>query len=248
MTNTVTGHRLATEPEITSTGRLVAVCALCGGAGASTLAYLIGAWAAEDSVEPVLVCDAGELTAGLSAYAGVESVRSLEEVAIELAAGGAVAEGLFAVPRPRLRLIAAAPRLHGPIDGVATSRLLDDAREEHPLTVVDCGRLATEAGQLARRDASHVVWVLPATTSGALRARRVLATLEAEPGQTEVVVARSDPAGRQAPLGELTALADSRDGPLVLVPHIPDLAEHPCEDGLAAAQVPLQAIASLLRR
>jgi hypothetical protein len=125
---------------------------------------------------------------------------------------------------------------------------LDDARDEHPLPVVDCGRLATQVGRLACRCASHVIWMLPATASGVLRARRVLAMHEPELGRREIVLARSDPGGRQPPMSELTALADARFGPLVLMPQIPDLGEHPCDEGLTAAQVTLEAIEGLLRR
>src|SRR5258708_8512026 len=38
-------------------GQLLAVCGLCGGAGASTLAYLVPLAAAREGSEPVLVAD-----------------------------------------------------------------------------------------------------------------------------------------------------------------------------------------------
>jgi hypothetical protein len=63
-----------------------------------------------------------------------------------------------------------------------------------------------------------------------------------------MLVARFDPGGRQPPMSELTALADTLAGPLVLMPNVPDLGERTCDEGLAAAQVTLEAIASLLRR
>ena len=50
-------------------GSLLAVCGLCGGAGASTLAYLIAALRAEQQGGPVLVCDTGGPAGGLAAYA-----------------------------------------------------------------------------------------------------------------------------------------------------------------------------------
>jgi MinD-like ATPase involved in chromosome partitioning or flagellar assembly len=234
--------------ETRRSGALLAVCALCGGAGASSLSYLVGAYAARDSERPVLVCDAGEPTAGLSAYAGVESLHSLGELAARTAAGASVTEGLYAEALPGLRLIAAAPRLYEDVDAQETGWLLADAREEHALTVVDCGRLATTAGRVALDQATHVAWVLPATTSGLLRARRVLALVEPSPDRHELVVARRDAAGRQPPIDQLTDLATMRGGPLVLMPHVPDLGERSREEALDAAQVTLEAIRALVRR
>jgi hypothetical protein len=147
-----------------------------------------------------------------------------------------------------MRLIAAAPRPPEEPDPPHVLQLLRDARDEHPLTVVDCGRLATTVGRLAHRHASHVAWVLPATLGGVRRARRVLAAQEPAVDQREIVVARFDPGGRQSPISDLTALADARRGPLVLMPDVPDLGERTCEEGLEAAQVTLGAILSLLRR
>src|SRR4051794_24816394 len=54
-------------------GALLAVCGLCGGAGASTLSYLIARFAAEQASADVLVCDTGGPTGGLAAYAAAES-------------------------------------------------------------------------------------------------------------------------------------------------------------------------------
>lgn len=229
-------------------GVLLAVCGLCGGAGASTLAYLLGAAVAAPGSAPVLVCDAGEPTAGLSAYANVESLHTLGELADGLSSGRPIREGLFAEARPGLRLIASAPRLHEDADPLAVDALLRDAREEHALTIVDCGGLATAAGRIARESASHLAWVLPATVSGLVRARRMLALYEPDPRQRELLVARFDAGGRQPPLAELTELADSRHARLALMPHVPDLGEHPCEQALEEAQVTLEAITSLIRR
>ena len=51
---------------------------------------------------------------------------------------------------------------------------LGDAREAHGLTVIDCGTLAREVEQTVAAAATHVAWVLPATTHGVERGRRVL--------------------------------------------------------------------------
>jgi MinD-like ATPase involved in chromosome partitioning or flagellar assembly len=232
----------------TAVGSLLAVCALCGGAGASTLTYLVGLASAEAEDRPVLACDAGEPTAGLSAYAGVESLHSFAELANCLSAGRPVADGLYAEAATGLRLIAAAPRLHEEVELAAAADLLADARAGHALTVVDCGRLATVLGRFALERATHVAWILPATVSGIVRARRLLPLVEPEPGRRELMVARFDAGGRQPPIEELTALAETRDAPLVLMPHVPDLGEHDTREALDAAQVTLEAIRSLLRR
>ena len=60
-------------------GPLLAVCGLCGGAGASTLAYLVALAAARGDPGSVLVADTGGPTGGISYYAGVEAPRSLTE-------------------------------------------------------------------------------------------------------------------------------------------------------------------------
>ena len=70
-----------------SAGPLLAVCGLCGGAGASTLAYLVALAEARRRSAPVLVGDTGGPGGGISCYAGVQAPRSLVEVADHVAAG-----------------------------------------------------------------------------------------------------------------------------------------------------------------
>ena len=79
-TGTVHGERAARGP-------LLAVCGLCGGAGASTLAYLVALAKARERSGSVLVGDTGGPGGGLACYAGVEAPRSLAEVARDAAAG-----------------------------------------------------------------------------------------------------------------------------------------------------------------
>src|SRR5438105_3052411 len=80
-------------------GPLLAVCGVCGGAGASTLAYLIALAAARARRQPVLVADTGGPTGGLAALAGVEAPRSLPELADHIAAGLTPRTGLYATDR-----------------------------------------------------------------------------------------------------------------------------------------------------
>jgi MinD-like ATPase involved in chromosome partitioning or flagellar assembly len=228
-------------------GPLVAVVGLCGGAGVSTLTYLVGLVAARASTAPILACDMGGPTAGLAAYAGVESPRSVSQIAHALGAREQTPGSLFAYAAEGLRLIAGGPQFTVPESQAGVARVLSDAAEAHGLTVVDCGTLSRPAEQLALGRATHVLWVLPATPSGAQRAARVLeSVLPHLPGR-EVLVARHDAAARHAPMPDLEALADERRAPLVLMPHVPDLTERPVASVIEAAQVTLGAIATVIR-
>ncbi|MGN6168824.1 MAG: hypothetical protein ACTHQQ_11735, partial [Solirubrobacteraceae bacterium] len=90
-------------------GPLLALCGICGGAGASTLAYLIALAAARESTQPVLVADTGGPTGGLAAFAGVEAPRSLPELADHIAAGLTPRDGLYAIDRSGVRVLATGP-------------------------------------------------------------------------------------------------------------------------------------------
>lgn len=241
-------ERMPDDDRLVAAGPLLAVCGLCGGAGASTLAYLVARGAAGSEERPVLVCDTGGPTGGLVSYAGVASPRSLAGAADALAREEPLSEGLFARAGTGLRLIAREPELDGEGDEAAVARLLRDAREAHVLTVVDCGTLARRVDRRALARASHVAWLLPATAAGVRRARATLGVLPRDPGRAELVIARHDAAGRTPPTSELAALAAERGGPLVLMPHVPDLAERSAEEAAEAASVTLRAIQGVLGR
>lgn len=241
------GPEPAPVPQATA-GQLLAVCGLCGGAGASTLAYLVALDMARCSDRPVLVCDTGGPAGGLAAYGRVRSPRSLPRAAAAIAAHEPLADGLFAHTRAGLRVIASAPHLDVDVDERGVARLLSDARAAHELTVVDCGSLRGAIDRYVFELASHVAWVLPATTSGLRRAGPVLELFGVEASRRELVVARRDATGRKPPSEELTALASSRGAPLVLMPHVPDLGEESPDQGLEAAELTLQAIRGVLGR
>ena len=228
---------------------LVAVCGLCGGAGATSLAYLLAVFAAHANTNAaVLVCDTGGPTAALAAYVGARSHRSLPAAAQVLASGAQLDAPLFAQPAANLRLIASAPEAVDDADGEAVEFIFEQARGSHTLTVADCGTLSRPIERRVARGASHVAWVLPATVSGARRAAAALAVAEPALSGREIVVARHDAGERKAPMRELTALADSRRAPLVLMPHIPDLAEVDVSEAVDAAQLTLTAFEGVLRR
>jgi hypothetical protein len=234
---------------------LLAVCGLCGGAGTSTLSYLVARFAVAQARGHVLVCDTGGPAGGLAACARVRSPQSLLETAGRVARGQSLPGGPYAVDEPasasghQLRIIATGPQLDEDDTSDGLPALLAMARSEgvHALTVVDCGTLQREADRVVLRSASHVAWVLPATAGGAHRAELVLAAVDSGHAGRELVVARRDTRERTAGLRELRALAERRRAPLVLVPHLRDPADRPAR-ALEEAQVALQAIVGALRR
>jgi hypothetical protein len=234
---------------------LLAVCGLCGGAGTSTLSYLVARSAVSVVKGHVLVCDTGGPSGGLAAYAGVQSPRTLIEIADHLQRGLPLAGGIYAVdeaastPQQQLRVIATGPRVAAEADTSALGTLLAMARSEgaHSLTIVDCGTLQRAADRVALAAASHVAWVLPATRSGADRAERVLTAIQPGPPGRELLVARRDDHEPASALRALRALAARRQAPLVLMPQIGHLLERPGR-ALQEAQVSLQAIHGVLQR
>jgi Flp pilus assembly CpaE family ATPase len=227
-------------------GRLLAVCGLCGGAGTSTLAYLVALAAARSDPGSVLVGDTGGPTGGISYYAGVEAPRSLSELAEQIASGLPTGP-LLATTSEGVRVLASGPRFTAECPRAGIEMLLDQARERYALCVIDCGTLSRESDQVALANASHVAWVLPASASGARRALRVLDAITPTPPGHQVIVARHDGTGA-APLRELKHLAAPRGAALVLFPRVPDLATGVIATALDAAQVSLQAIQGLLAR
>ena len=240
--------RIARAPDApVRLGPLLAVCGLVGGAGATTLAYLVAVAAARQWHEPVLVADTGGPSGGLAACAGVEVPRSLLELAEGLAAGVPLGGGLYANGPGGVRVLASGPEFTSTCAHEQVSRLLIDAREAHALTVVDCGTLAREVEQTAASTSSHAVWVLPATAHGVRAGGRVLDAAPRPAGQ-ELIVARRDARQPNAPLRELRRIAAERRAPLVLMPHLPGLDAGRLEAAMGAAQVSLQAILGALKR
>jgi hypothetical protein len=232
---------------------MVAVRSLCGGAGASTLAFLIAASAAREPVArsgeaPVLVCDAGSATGGLALCARVESDCSLDELADALIAGALDPRRLFKAAGRGLRIVATSPRpaFDGNPEGVM--RILGDASAAHSLTVVDCGTLGGGTGRIAARQATHVLSVLPATEPGVRRAEGALQASVMQQQPSEVLIARASATGPRATMRRLSRLADRYRMPLVLMPEIGDLAERDAGRAIDACEVTLQAIAGVLRR
>jgi len=144
-------------------------------------------------------------------------------------------------------VLAAGPEFSSPRAHDQVRELLADAREAHGLTVIDCGTLAREVEQTAAAAATHVAWMLTATSHGVSRGRRVLDAAPQMAGK-ELIVARSDVRQANAPLRELRRIAVERRAPLVLVPHLTGLDADRLAAAAEAAQVPVQAILGALRR
>ncbi|MGA2014856.1 MAG: hypothetical protein ABSH51_30610 [Solirubrobacteraceae bacterium] len=245
-TTTVT----ATGPVTTATtcrGPLLAVCGLCGGAGTSTLAYLIALAVARSSARPVLVADTSSPGGTIASLAGVESPRSLTELADHIAAGLPTGQPI-ASTRDGLRVLATGPRLAPACDGEALGRLLDQARERYALTVIDCGTLAHQASQAALTRASHVLWVIPATVSAISLAQSVLSAIDSDRLGRQLVLARPHAHQPKAAMTELKRVAHDRQATLILLPDLPDLATAAASSAIEIAQVALQAILGALSR
>jgi Flp pilus assembly CpaE family ATPase len=228
-------------------GPLLAVCGLCGGAGASALAYLTALAAARRGNGAVLVADTGGPTAGISHYAGVQAPRSLTEAAEQVQAGLPTGQ-LIASTSDGLRVLATTPKLTSTCSREGVDLLLAHARERYTLTVIDCGTLAREADQIALASATHVAWVLPATTDALNRGSQLLDAIAPHPSGRELLLARQEPSDRRRALGELRDLARERRAPLILLPSLPELATANTPAALETAQVPLQAILGTLAR
>jgi hypothetical protein len=249
------GPQLTPHRRAETMARLLAVCGLCGGAGTSTLSYLVARSAVGVVKGHVLVCDTGGPTGGLAAYAGVQSPRTLLEIADQLKRGLSRAGGIYAVdeaastPEQQLRVIATGPRFEAEVDSAEMGTLLAMARSEgaHGLTIVDCGTLQRAADRVALGAASHVAWALPATRSAVDRAERVLAAIQPGLPGRELLVARRDDREPASALRALRALAARRQAPLVLMPQVGDLLTRPGR-AVQEAQVSLQAIHGVLQR
>jgi hypothetical protein len=231
----------------TCDGPLLAVCGLAGGAGTTTLAYLIALAAAREWAEPVLVADTGGPSGTLAAYAGVEVPRSLSELAEQLGSGRPLGAGIYATRRDGLRVLASGPDFSAPDVDDQLLPLLAHAREAHGLTVIDCGTLTRRAEQTVAAAATHLVWVLPATRSGVKRSRCILDAAPPLAGK-ELLVARTDAGETKAPLRDLRRMAGERRALLVLVPHLSGLDRGRIDACVEEAQVPVQAILGALRR
>src|SRR5215207_4594603 len=216
-------------------GPLVAVCGLAGGAGTSTLAYLLARRAARHSTVPVLLAelDAG---GGLVALArAVDEERPPERPFTEAAGLRLVAATETGAPDPF------------PTGGLA--RLLDDARAAHGLVVVDAGQPRAGEAERLLAMADHLLLCVPATAAGVRRAELQLASgllRRAGSSGNRALVCAATQQGARAKVRQLRRLADGRVDRLLLVPHLPQLAGGELDQ--PAFEPTLTALATILRR
>src|SRR5947209_12826762 len=228
-------------------GPMLAVCGLTGGAGATTLAYLVALAAAEQDDGPVLLADTGGPSGGLAPLSGIETPHSLPELAAQIAARHPLETGVYATGPAGVRVLASGPDFAPARGHDQLARLLIDAREAHRLTVIDCGTLAREADRIALGAATPIAWILPATADGIRRGQRVLHAVP-RIGSRQLVVGRREVQHAKAPLRDLRHLASELSAPLVLVPHLPELESRMHDRAVETAQAPLQAILGALQR
>jgi Flp pilus assembly CpaE family ATPase len=228
-------------------GPLVAVCGLTGGAGASTLAYLLARRAAPNSSGPVLVAELGA-AGGLAALAGRASPLGLAELAQAASENASVTEP-FAQLEHDLRLVASAPRPETPpATAEALSSLLRDARAAHGLVIVDTGPPGPHA-DVVLDAASHVLYVMP-TSEPALRRAQLLARgglFATSRGRPSTLVANAVWPGRRISTRQLRALAEPHLDRLLLVPHTPALLAGSLEPAFAALEDTFTDLDSILR-
>jgi hypothetical protein len=230
-----------------SGGPLVAVCGLAGGAGASTLAYLLARRAARHSTVPVLLAELGS-GSGLVSLVGAAAPLALRELARAVDEERAP-ERPFA-EAAGLRLVASTePGDPGPLPTGALERLLDDARAAHGLVVVDAGQPTAGEAERLLAAADHLLLCAPATVAGIRRVELQLAGGPlgriAATGRRALVCTATQPATR-AQVRQLRRLADGRVDQLLLVPHLPELARGELDP--PAFEPTLAALATILRR
>ncbi len=228
-------------------GPLVAVCGLAGGAGTSTLAWLLAREVAASSTAPILLTETDPLHGGLAALTGRATPHPLIELARHVAEHEAPGE-TFAELEPGLRLIAAQPRHRVPVDRDAFLGLLAEARAAHGLVTVDCATSWTHDSPILAA-ATHILWSIPATRAGVARAAALLDSDVLPPAgrALEVLVATAHQPRPPVSIRALRRLATGRCDRLILIPHSAATArgEHTVDQPIMHA---LTGLARTLRR
>ena len=228
-------------------GPIAAVCGLCGGAGASTLAYTLAAAAASRSIQPVFACETSGISGGLALYARAHARLTVSEAANQLAAGEPPA-GLVASSPERVRILGSRPAAPERADPDALGRILAEAQAAGGLMVLDCGTAGHEVDRRALAAATHLLWVMPATISGIARSERTLELLGSGIDAPQALIARLDRSEQTAPISQLAGFAARAGLELILFPHVEDIAQALVAEAIDDAQVALEAIAAVLGR
>lgn len=199
-------------------GPVVVVSGLVGGSGASTLAVGLARQAARESRAPVLLSEYHAGAGGLTAITATASPLGLTALAARMA-DGQPPEPAFAEPEPGLRLLATAPTRPAEIADEHLDALITEARAAHGLVVID-GGAATHMPASVLRHASHMIWTLAATPTGAVRAAGLL-TSDAlpPPGPWRELCVAVAPAADIVSVRILRRIVRGRCERLVLVPY-----------------------------
>ena len=192
-------------------GPLLAVCGLCGGAGASTLAYLTALAEARSERGDVLLADTGGPTAGIAHYAGVETPRSLSEVSEHVAAGLPVAQ-LVATTSDGLRVLATGPRFAADCGRDASSCF----------STTPAGATRSPSSTAARSPAKPIGsrWAKPRTSRGCCppSPARWTAAVGPRRARTAPVGPRAAPRALRAIRPQKAPCASSRPSPTTVAP------------------------------
>lgn len=230
-------------------GPLVVLCGLVGGAGTSTLAYLLARRAARHSSVPVLL---GELYdhGALAALTGGGGHYGLAGLAAAIAQERPIQAPFTELPGG-LRLVARSqPTFQEPEETVELERVTAHARAAHGLVVIDAGAVSASASRRLLCEANHVLYVLPATPP-ALRRAELLAdsgALTSLPAARTAMVAADPGRGRSATVRQLRQLAERHAERLMLVPYVGALTSGDLLRGEAELEDTFSALATLLRR
>jgi cellulose biosynthesis protein BcsQ len=229
-------------------GPLVAVCSLVGGAGGSTLAYMLARRAARHSTAPVLLAELQD-QGGLTALTGTPGPVGLRDLANAVVRDDDVARPFAQLPGG-LRLVASPHPVPQPPPPAALAHVLRDAREAHGMVVIDGGHVAGADVNVLLEQASHVLFVLPATVAALRRAELLAAAgiLDRAGGALATLVAVATEQGRCAHVRQLRRLAERHVERLLLVPHVAELAAGEHQQAEARLENTFAALAMLLRR
>jgi hypothetical protein len=208
-----------------SGGPLVAVCALVGGSGASTIAFALARQAARESAAPILLAESDARRAGLAVLAGEASPLCLLRLARDVA-DGRPPERPFVELDAGLRMVASAPHPVASPEPAEVRALLRDARAAHGLVIVDCGT-AWAAARPVLDEATHILWTVTAARTAVARARVLFASgALPPPGRwRETLVALELERGPRASVRALRRLAAHRCERLVLAARSDALAD-----------------------
>jgi hypothetical protein len=208
-------------------GPVVAVCGLAGGAGTTTLAWLLAQAAAQASSVPVMLAELPSSSGGIRALFGVSGSSSLARAVAAMAAERP--QPLEPADGPHgLRVLASRPHAAPELPREALSGVLSQARGEHGLVVLDCGTLLAADARTALTAVTHVVWTLPAGVEAADRAQALFDSELAPPigaaREVLAVTASGPPLVSLAAQRTLRRLSAERCERLVIVPRTKALA------------------------